>query len=460
MGYKKDEQILELLKQKVLEKDKELERKSYHSATKEALAELTSLADEEVEKIYREVKADVEKDLKKKRKRLFWIITGISLILIIAVILLFEYMREPVVYIEDFSNPNAPWSFTDSYGTAQYIEDGKFVLDVKKDAEYLEYIDHLIDFPENFSIEADARKISGQNQSFGFYLGKDSRSFGYFFIRATGTFRYGFAIGGDWQNNPDWTYHDAVKTGDNATNKLMLKVAANEFEFIINDTVVAKGELPNIRLLKYSLAVGGTQKVAFDNLRILNTDTQDTVFANTFDTEVEPWAEKKEIIKKAEFVDSSLQITVNSDKGCYWASGWLPEEFLAMEAYEITLKARFAGADYSGYAGFMLMKDDVNYHVFEVKDASRARICTMVNSEYKYVGNFIESSIENESQNNSFEIKIRKTEDKVEMYINNRFVDRIKVEAWLYWRYLERMGLRVCNNQTVRFQELSIRELK
>jgi hypothetical protein len=460
MGYKKDKQILELLKQKVLEKDKEMERKSYHSATKEALAELTSLSNEEVEKIYSEVKADVEKDIKQRRKRIMWISALILIVLSVVTVLLIEYMRKPAVYVEDFSKPDAPWSFTDSYGTVQYLENGEFIMDVKKEQDYLQYIDHIIDFPRNFSIEADVRKISGQNESLGFYLGKDYRSFGYFFIRYTGKFRYGFSLGGDWQDNPDWSYHEAIKADENATNNLMLKVTGNTFEFFINGTPVAQGHLHKLKLLQYSLAVGGTQKVAFDNLTILNTNTQDTVFINTFDTEIEPWTEKKEILKQAEFVDSSLRITVNADEACYWATGWLPQEFLTTESYEITLKGRFVKADYSGYAGFMLIQDDKNYHVFEVKDASKARICTLVNGEYKYVGAFTESGIENETADKHFEIRILKTGDKVEMYYNNRFVDRIKVEDWLYWNDLERMGLRVCNNQIIDFERLTIKEIK
>lgn len=68
MGQKKNEKILELLRKRVIAKDRQLENLAYREATKEALSEMTSLSDAEVEKIYLQVKLEVEEREKKRIK--------------------------------------------------------------------------------------------------------------------------------------------------------------------------------------------------------------------------------------------------------------------------------------------------------------------------------------------------------------------------------------------------------
>lgn len=458
MANKKDKAILKLLKEKVIEKDKEIERKSYHSATKEALAELTSLSQSEVDSIYRNVKAEVDQKYRRKRKYIIWITLLVLVAGVIAFFAVRESLREPNKFIETFDDNSYGWSFDDIVGPGHYLTNGEFIIDAQKDPTYIEYIDHQMDLPENFSIEAEARKLDGDSESYGIYLGQDDDNFGYFFIRSAGTFRCGFSVGGKWQDNPDWEKHRAINRKPKEINKLRVQVKGNSYAFFVNDELLRRGNMHHLLCQKYSLAAGGNQVIAFDNLKLINTDTGEIIYANTFDEPDEPWVPKDNMISRGEIKDGNYYILSNKDDYCYWAKAWMPAVFSEdVPDFEVVLKAEILERQGDAGLGFMWMEDDENYFSFETENGKRARAVVKTGEGYEYVGDY---SSDLEEPAKTVEIKIIREGDKIDYYFNGRLIDKLKIDEWFYVSDMDRIGLRVCDRQAVSFQELRIKEIK
>lgn len=138
--------------------------------------------------------------------------------------------------------------------------------------------------------------------------------------------------------------------------------------------------------MNYSLAVGGTQKIAFDNLIITNSDTKEVIYSNTFDKEQEPWVNKTNYTRKAEFKSGSYEISSNLDKNCIWAQSWFPENFKENKNYEIILDAEILKPEKSSVVSLMFMRDNTNYICFEVFDGKMARIFSRIEGKEQYIG--------------------------------------------------------------------------
>ncbi len=457
MSKHKDKLILELLKQRVLDRDKELEQQEYHKATKEALVEMTSLSKTEVDALYRQVKTEVDEADKKKRKKLIIIGVAVAVVALIFVPKLISALHTPVVFVEEFDSNTNSWSFSNVEGSGQYPEEHQFVFNVQKEGDKIEYIDHAIALPEHYSIEIDAKKLSGNVDSYGLYIGTNANNFGYFFLKSNGDVRYGFSIGGKWQDNPDWATNTAVIVGENSVNKLKVVVKGNEFQYFINGTLIAKGNMFGLKATQYSVAVAGKQIVAFDNLKITDLTKNSVVFENPFDAPLAPWTEKRSVEKHAEFKDGGYEMEVNIDDYCYWATAWIPKEFEKIDDYELILTARILRREKGdGTFGLMYLLDNETYHTFEVKNGNQARMCTVVSGTFEYTGLYSGE----QPPSDKAVIKIVRKDGEIEYYYNGLLVDKLKRDSWITWDDMDKIGLRVCNFQTIKFEKLEIRELK
>ncbi len=457
MSKHTDKKILDLLKQRVLDRDKELEQLEYHKATKEALVEMTALSKTEVDALYNQVKTEVLVEQRKKRTRIIWISVVAAVIVLIAVPKIIKNSTPPEEFAENFDDNSNSWSFSNKTGTGYYLQNGQFVMDVSKETTKIDYIDHAIQLPEKYTITIDASKLSGLVESFGIYIGANSNNFGYFFIRSTGTARCGFSIKSEWQDNPDWFESEAVLKGENVVNRIQVTVSGNSFEFFVNGKSLGKGEMYGLKPTQYSIAVGGIQKIAFDNLKIINDADKSVVYENDFSKPDAPWIEKANLIKYAEFKDGNYVMTVNEDDYCYWASTWIPAEFEKTDEYEIILKAKVINREGVGYYGIMFLTNDNNYITLEVKDERQARVRVVQDGEYQYNGTY---SAELSSAPEELELKIEKSKEGTKYFFNGTLVDKIKKEHWFYWEDIDKIALRVCNHSTVAFESLTIRELK
>ncbi|WP_375560944.1 hypothetical protein ACE193_25180 [Bernardetia sp. OM2101] len=129
--------ILERLKQQVFDKDEELKNhqndQSVREATKEALAEMTALETEDVEKLYQKIrqeeseKAAREKLAQKtKRNTIYLVIFAVGLI---SVSVAYYFLRPaPILfsYTEDFEKESSIFVKEEVFDYRKSIENGEF----------------------------------------------------------------------------------------------------------------------------------------------------------------------------------------------------------------------------------------------------------------------------------------------------------------------------------------------
>jgi hypothetical protein len=464
MGKKTDEKILNLFKKRVIERDNELITKEHHSDTKEALTELTSLSAAEVDEIYIEAEKEVLQKEKKKRKKLLYIGAAFTLVMIFFWAELKDYLRKPTVFTENFERNNNLWNFRDIMTTSYYLENAAFLIDSHKGKNEIEYIAQDVNFPKNFSIEADLSKHSGQAYEYGLYLGYDNVNFAYFLINSKGTYKINAAVNGSWKPNFKLKESQHINKTKGSVNNLKVEVKGNNYEFFINGNSVEKGELHNIKMLQYSFAVEGSQKVSIDNLKITNIDTKETIYSNSFDKESEPWVNKFNYSTKSVFQNGGYVLESNTKDLCIWSESWFPKNFKKIIAFQIDLDATIlSSVDEKSIFGFTLILNNKHNISFEVKNGNEGRI-NFKKSFYDsysiekstYTGNFrmVESS-----KKDNIKLSIRKNSEEIEFYLNGVLVDKIGTEQ-LFGMKFEKMGLRVCSGIKVSFDNLEFKEIK
>lgn len=198
---RKTKKILELLRKRVIEEDRQLENLAYREATKEALSEMTSLSDAEVEKIYLQVKLEVEEH---EKKRIKIIIRAAALTLVVGLITFFTvsfFLRPTLKFIDKFDDNKNNWSFTDAFESAFYLENGSFIIESKKEDLQIEHIKHDLIFPKNYILETEIRKESGEDNNFGIYIAEDHTNFAYFFVNSKGQYKLNTAVNCKWEPN-------------------------------------------------------------------------------------------------------------------------------------------------------------------------------------------------------------------------------------------------------------------
>jgi hypothetical protein len=303
-GNKKEEKILELLRKRVLEKDKELAHKEYLNATKEALVEMTTLSEAEVNEIYHQIENEIEAQKIKKR-----IIFFVSAIFLIFLIYYFSGIVLNMISGTSTKNEqkklNEKWSIVNEDGSGFYIEDGFFIMDSKLDRG-VHLISKDFDFPDdNFSIEFEAFNISSSNEIFfGIYLNESQYNFEYYLINNEGTYKIGrenqinnlsnnriesndFR---EWKNGRtiEYQYKKAK------VNSVVIKIEKSTFEILVNNLKVCSfhNSYYYTNYKNFSLVLESTsnpnnesQKIAIDNFIIRDLKNNKILYQNTFDKE-------------------------------------------------------------------------------------------------------------------------------------------------------------------------------
>ena len=458
MGHKKDQKILELLKDRVIERDNQIERSQVHSSTKEALAELTSLSKSEVDEIYLQVVAEVTQKQKKRRQIIIFSTVVLLLAALIIAPIIVKKLRPALTFVENFDTNEKLWSFSDTYLSGVYYENSNFIVESEVDNESVKYLDMIFNFPKNFTLQVKAKRLGGDHvEGYGFYLGADANNFSYFFVRSDRKKRYGTCAKGEWITSTDWELSDAIKIKDEETNILKVVGIGNDFVFYANDEKVWTKDFYKIENKKLSLAVVGKQKIAYEEVLIIDNDKKDTVYFTNFDQVVPEFvADERSYLKKSEFKDGKYILSVNSPDYCYWAENWLPTEFTKIEEFQIKLYARSLSKErpQANY-GFMLMFDTDNFFAFEVKANKFGRIVVCNAKEYTHIGSYIEFRTNNEP----VEFQVDVLENEIIFSANGVKIEKIP-RNYLYTSDFNKLALRACDIQSVSFDRLEITEIK
>lgn len=460
MNRRLEEKILQKLQDKVLERDSELQRQRDHSdvrkATKEALAEMTNLSRAEVDAIAKEVHDEI---YRKHHIRQRIIIGVAALVIIIGAVMGYNKITEkpPVTFTETFSDLSNGWALLDKYEYKRYFENGKYHIDANKDGwHYWQNIP--FEFPEKYRVELKTHWYEGQtDEGYGLILMKNTDTYLYFFINAEGQARQGVKVDGTWKTTDEFTDGYAKKSnGDEVENIITVDVEANNFVYAINGTRYLSGDLKNIDVQKIGVAVSGEQHAAFDWIKV--TDLTDAtnpkvILDEPFENETQTlWETKEEIEEKSWLKDNKMYFQHNREDYCEWSSIFLPENL--SDHFQIEATMEWVAGD-NGDFGIMLMQNRNYYYSFECSKMGKARVVSYMSDKYDFIGDYINIG-QKFGRNDLVAFKITVEQNRVAFFINNIFVFEDKLEKIEY----RRIGIRVCDEQTVAFDNIHVSDIK
>ncbi len=252
-----EKRILERLKQQVFDKDAELKNhqndKSVREATKEALAEMTSLDKEDVNKLYQKIKT--EEAQKTRREQLSRKTTRNTIYLVILVIGLigvsvtyFALRPEPVLfsYVEDFETESSIFINEEDYNYKKNIENGEFVYQTNIDELCYSNSSPAIDFPKNYTITAKSNWKAGSYSMYGLILMNNNENYMVFAFNKEGKANVSVRHYDKYTDN-DWNYK--VFTDKSNLHTQRIEVKNKNYEYYIDDKFVRKGKLASFRFL-------------------------------------------------------------------------------------------------------------------------------------------------------------------------------------------------------------------
>lgn len=447
MNKKLEDKILEEIRKRVLEVDKELnkrkEEKSIREATKDALAEMTSLSRDEVENIAKKVRNDV---LEKRKKRRIWIAIVIICLFIVGLIEILPALKPKYRFVEHFDDNHNGWDIFNDFAYDRKINDGKYFIETTKDKWcYWDYIP--IALPESYTIELRSIWQSGTYNDFGLGLFQDNDNYLAFRLGADGTVSYGEIFNDEWVVTDTWKHNMANKNKE--PNIQQVIVESNILTYNVNGQEYRKANISRYNLSEIGLRVCDKQKVAFDNLRVMDNKTGELILDEPFDNSANGWTEKRKINKESHFENGKYVFSCDVEDYCYYSS--IPIDFQG-ENYDVSMKSTWQNGETANF-GIMLIENDEDFFSFQINNKGEARVVKRYNGKYTYIGNYKATGFESNGEN-SVEQRIEVRNDEVKYYIGTTLIDKRSIS---YFR-LQELGVRVCGRQTVAFDEIVLSE--
>lgn len=448
MKKRLQEKILEEIRNKVIERDlernKEEEIKDMREANIEALTELTSLSRKEVEKIADEVKQDFLLKRQKNRKQMIY--AGIGIIIIAWLGWTF-FGPEPTLkartVVDDFSDNSFEWSMYNTYNYKRYFMDGQYILDNNKD-EWC-YWDHInIELPENYDFESRSQWLSGKYDSYGIDLHYSNSDYYAFVLRGDGAVSFGKVVDKKWIIDDSWKT-DKANAGGGQSNIQKVEVRGNQFNYYVNNELMRTGTI-DMKINNIALRACGEQKVAYDYVKVTNADNNNVIFEDDFSNPSDLWEPKNDVLSESKIENGAYIFTCDNEDNCYWASSTAHK---VTSNCEITLTSTWKSGESATY-GLMVVEDDDNYFSCELKNDGNARLVESKNDEYVYVQNYVmtnAASTGKESVNQKVTIK----NGQISYFVNDKLIKQKPVDL-----YLSGVALRLCGNQSVAFNKLSM----
>ena len=452
MNKKLEEKILNEIRHRVLKKDRELEahkeEKEIRDANFEVLAEMTSLSRTEVDDIGKSVRDEFLTLQKLKQKRIFIIALLVVVFSFIAFMVVISNRPPEIIIIEEPFDENInDWDIYDDFEYKRYFLNSSYIFDTNVDG-WCYWDDTRLDFPENYDVELTSTWKNGEYNGYGFSLLNDDAEYFAFALKANGSVSYGKVLNGKWIIDAAWQLGKANSVEANYLNVQKLEVRAGNFIYTVNGNHVFEKTI-DIPVHYFGLRSCGEQKVAFQHVKIINSDTKEIIFEDNFDSPNGNWRPREKVTKKSSFTDGNFIFSTDKNR-CYWASA---EGLEIDNESTITLKSRWLTGEKADY-GLLLLLNKENYISCELQNDGAARLVVSEDEEYTYIGNYQKTGFES-TGNNRLTQRVEIKENVVYYYLNDKFVQKCNLPFNL--RYV---GLRVCETQSVSFEHLTISKFK
>jgi hypothetical protein len=445
--------IQDEIRRRVLEKDQELLQKKneaeWQNVNLDVLADMTALSRAEVDSIANEVQQ--EWSHRRKRTRVLRVLVTLGMVIILLVILFNTLLApEPFSFTETFDTNEARWDEFRGYTKRTLIEEGAFIFENgTENWNYWSY--QPVDLPQSYRVELASRWLRGKFAPYGIILLQDNENYTVFQVNGDGDGSYLIVRGGEYVTNPDWTDRVTKPAQEETPLIQRVDVQNQEYTYYIDDTYFHKGTLDSLHIQKVGMFVGELQTVAFDQITIWeleNGEPGSVIWEDSFEDNTKEWLISSKYERHGWIEKGAYVFEGNTSDTCYWAAttSQLPT------AFEMWVESTWKRGELSWY-GFQIFGNETDYYAMELRNDGQARLLKSVAGEYVYYGTTVNTSavsLGDRTVTQSISIE----SDQLIYYVGDQMVDTVPFE----FSTITQIALRVCGQQTIHFEALSIQE--
>jgi len=459
VNKKNEQKILEELRKRVIEKDRELQEKTESSnlidSNKEALVELTNLSRKDVDAIEKQIRAEMQAKAAKTNKRRTWIIViAVVVGFIVFRIIMNKINQEPPIppmhFVEKFDNNNHHWDIFNDFENKRNIENGSYTFFANK-ADWCFWDDIELSFPQQYSIKLVSKWNRGAYDEYGLMLMQNTENYYTFVLRADGNTAQAIYQAAGWIKNNEWK-----SVGFSQKNEVVqeLKVNNTHFQHFVNGTLTHEGVFQIAPFNSFALRICDKQSVSFNSIEVKNTQNGNILFSDNFDQKspTTQWEEKNKAIKESKLENGKYILTTNDAEQCYWAVTTPKIELPPANVSKYTIKVKMnwiTGEDAN--FGIMLMSDDLNYTAFQTRSTGDSRAVRSENGEYVLTPEFLPTGIMSDEKT-PITMLIKVDSNNYEYFINDKLIN----SGDFNYMNITYIGLRVCGRQTIAFDEIEL----
>jgi len=450
MNKKLQEKILAEIRNKVIEKDferkNEQEINEMREANIEALTELTSLSRKEVETIADGVKKEFLIKQKQQQKRIITI--GIAVISILFIgYLIFKPKPELKTRLvtDDFTSNSFEWSTYNSFNYNRYYKNNQYIIENNK-SEWCYWDNIEIDFPKNYNVEISSSWQNGKFEGYGLSLLNSNSDYFAFVLKGDGAVSFGKVLDKKWSIDDPWKY-DIANKGKKQTNIQRVEVRDKDFRYFVNDKLIRTGII-DLEIKNLAIRCCGEQTVAFDDLKVTNTDTKKVIFSEDFSKPSDQWNPEKDFLADSYLKNGKYIFNCNNEDNCYWSTSELHQ---VSDNCEIELSSTWLSGELGNY-GLMVLNDDDNYYSFEFQNNGEARLVECKSDEYVFVQNYVKTGFESDGSQIVIQRLVIK-DGKMSYFVNDTRIKTVPANL----DFPSRIAMRICGKQSIAFENLSIK---
>lgn len=449
----KEEKILEEIRKRVLDFESQNQEKedleSLRKAHLQALDEMSSLSQEEILRLSFQVRKEFEAK-EARRKRL--IVLCFAILIIISGIWLMRFVnKQNNTFIETFDNNSKNWSLYDDVKYERKIENGSYVFQTGNDG-WCYWDASNVNFPDYFAVELTSVWERGEKKSeYGIGLYQDDANSICFSLFPDGEASFAQYQNDNWVIDNDWTGRIANSEGKENLQRVEIRRSTNQFKYFVNEHLAKEETFLPIVLNKVGFRSCGVQKVAFKSLKVIDLNTNSTIFSDDFETiHKGRWTLKKEIKAISEIKDGQYILETNEVDKCFYVAQYYT--ISPSQDVDIILRMKSLQGITSDF-GLTLLQDEVNFYTLDYQNNGKARYTLYEGDKYTITGAYKNTKIESSEQLPWVTMKVEIRSGKVRYYINETFVEAFSLRNDFL---ISKVGIRACDEQKVAFDELQI----
>ena len=471
---KLDEQILEEITRRVIERERELkEKEDFHllkDATISKLSENTIVPEEEIDIIKAEVHDSIYEKHRKQKQTEFYIVFGsfifldlvsllmisenayyvfLSLICTAGIFFSIFYYKKQLkprkIIVEYFGKSDYKWIEGVKMRQERCFKDNSYIFSAGT-ADWCYWDRFEIDLPENFSVKLHSTWLSGKYDSFGPIFSDAEGNYLCCQLTGEGSANYVVKCGKDWTSNTAFKYSMGA---DDKINVQYVEFRGKNFDYYVNDKLAYSGDTDKMnKITETGIRVCDIQTMKFTDFELKNLDTGEVLFYDDFKNPSALWKPVNDFEYKKYFDNGNYIIESNTEDWCYWS-------FRDVEVSgncELTLIARPIDGETDNF-GLAIYTGEESHLFFKVK--ATGETCVEVsNGNENTGGNNIYNSGYKFDKNTPAAINVKIVNNRYRFYINDFFVD----SGVIKYSTIPKIAVRVCGKQKVAFEKLIIIE--